>query len=69
MEVGTGWIGWTEEQTLDTSIPAIEMAYRGRCKMLNAIFGGGDDTPTPSNPASVNMAAQLDAFAKVTKHK
>lgn len=23
-----GWLGWTEEQTLDTTIPAIELAYQ-----------------------------------------
>jgi hypothetical protein len=37
--IGTGWIGWSEEQTLDASMPAIEAAYAGRIELLQAIFG------------------------------
>ena len=29
MQVGTGWLGWTEAETLATSIPTIELAYEG----------------------------------------
>ncbi len=42
-----GWLGWTEQQTLDTTIPAIETAFRGRVEMLKACFGSGDDKPKP----------------------
>ncbi len=34
-----GWLGWTEDQTLDTRMTSIVMAYEGRLKMLKAIFG------------------------------
>lgn len=37
-----GWMGWTEEQTLDTRMTSIVMAHEGRRKMLKAIFGGED---------------------------
>jgi hypothetical protein len=61
-----GWIGWTEDQTLDTTIPAIEAAYSGRCKMLSAIFGGGETgPPTQQDPSKVSFASQFDALAKV----
>lgn len=54
-----GWIGWTEEQTLQTTIPAIELAYRARCDMLQAIFGGAEDaapavSPRPMTPTLFN---------------
>ena len=38
-----GWLGWTEEQTLDTTMRGIWLAYEGRGEMLKAIFGGGKD--------------------------
>lgn len=31
-------------------MPYIETAYRGRVKMLSAIFGGGDAAPAPEKP-------------------
>lgn len=51
-----GWLGWTEEQTLQTTVPAIEIAYRGRCDMLQdvikAAFGGGEDEKPAAPKAS-----------------
>ena len=44
-----GWLGWTEEQTLQTTIPALELAIAGRSEMINAIFGGGSDKPSPTS--------------------
>lgn len=52
-----GVIGWTEQQTLDTTIPAIELAYKGRSRFIadvaGAIFGGGGTdeaaAPTPDD--------------------
>lgn len=41
-KLGMGWLGWTEAQTLDTSMPAIVMAYDGRIEMLQSIFGKGE---------------------------
>ena len=40
-----GWLGWTEEELNATTLPAIETAYRGKVKMLQAIFGDGKDKP------------------------
>ena len=41
-KLGTGWLGWTEAETLDTSMVAIAIAYDARIDMLQAIFGGAD---------------------------
>lgn len=54
-------MGWPEEQTLNSSMPYIETAYRGRVKMLQAIFGGGTkeaETIEPTRPA-VDMTRPL----------
>lgn len=45
-----GWIGWTEEQTLRTTIPAIELAVAGRTDMLRAIFGGSEPEQPKVSP-------------------
>lgn len=54
MRLGMGWLGWTEADTLDTSMPAIMMAYEGRKDMLQRIFGSGEAKPEPqSEPEAV----------------
>lgn len=52
-----GWLGWGEEQALNTSIPAILTAYDGRKDMLRAIFGG--DEPEEPKPSKRTMTPQL----------
>lgn len=44
--IGTGWLGWTPETTLDATPAEITEAYRGRMEMLKSIFGSDDDAPT-----------------------
>ncbi|WP_333822421.1 hypothetical protein [Pinisolibacter sp.] len=45
--IGTGWLGWTPDVTLDATPAEITEAYRGRVEMLRSIFGSSeDDTPT-----------------------
>lgn len=53
-----GWLGWSEEQTLRTTIPAIELAYEGRLDMLRAVFGGGD-AQQPQGDANREMTPAL----------
>ncbi len=44
-----GWLGWTEEELNATTLTAIETAYRGKVKMLQAVFGDGKkDKPKPT---------------------
>lgn len=42
-EIGTGWIGWTPEQTWEATPLEIATAYTGRLDMLKAIFGSGQN--------------------------
>lgn len=51
LKVGMGWIGWTEQQTLDTHMAAIVLAYEGRADMLGYIFGGKAEEPGQVEPA------------------
>lgn len=71
-----GWLGWTEQQTLNTSMPAIVLAYEGRMDMLKACFGTGDNpdappaevaapvAPPPPPPTAQSFQAVLRALAK-----
>lgn len=47
--IGTGWLGWTPETTLDSTPTEIVEAYKGRADMLRSIFGTSetkqDDRP------------------------
>jgi hypothetical protein len=47
MKIGTGWLGWTEAQVLDTSLDVIMDAYSARLDMLR--FASG--RPPPSQTA------------------
>jgi hypothetical protein len=47
--IGTGWLGWTPDTTLDATPAEISEAYQGRLDMLKAIFGASDTEDAPSN--------------------
>lgn len=53
-EFCAGWLGWTEQQTLDATLSYIDAARRGRFAMLTAIFGGG---PAKDAPAKTSKRA------------
>lgn len=48
--IGTGWIGWTPEATLDATPAEITEAFKGRQDLLRAVFGGKDDKPKDIRP-------------------
>lgn len=52
-----GWLGWTEQQTQETSFSAIEAAFKGRAAMWRACFGGSEPEPTALPATTV-----FDAF-------
>jgi len=66
-----GWLGWTEQQTLDASIPAIEIALEGRVEMLKACFGSNDKPPDSPAPVTSVMPAQsvFAAFRSAAQSK
>lgn len=57
-KLGTGWLGWTADQTLDTPMPAIVSAYVGRQDMLRALFGGAD-APASRNSIPLDQKLRL----------
>ena len=78
--MGTGWLGWTAEATLDTHLALIVEAYHGRVEMLGAIFGGGKKgerrqapaarrEPEPRYVRGRQMGVMLNAFAMVHSKK
>lgn len=46
-KLGTGWLGWTPDETLDATPAEIQLAYEGRLDMLKAIYGGKDQKTAP----------------------
>lgn len=62
LEIGTGWLGWTEQQTLATRITTIVLAHTGKIEMLSFAFGaspGPASEPEPTLPAA---SAILNVF-------
>lgn len=41
-KLGTGWLGWSADTTLDATPTEITLAYEGKLEMLKAIYGGGE---------------------------
>lgn len=58
MKRAIGWLGWTEEQALKSTIEAIVLGWEGKCEMLNAVFGNGEPTP-PAEPEYQQMTPAL----------
>lgn len=59
-----GWLGWTEQQTLNSDMQSIELAYRGRHEMLCALAGkdvAGAKIET-AKPAVLTMTTDLAAL-------
>lgn len=47
--IGTGWLGWTPDTTLDATPAEISEAYRGRLELLKTVFGGGGEEAAKSD--------------------
>lgn len=41
--IGTGWLGWTPDVTLDATPAEIMEAHKGRVELLRSIFGSDDE--------------------------
>lgn len=56
-EIGTGWLGYSPEVTLDCTPRELLAAHKGRADMLKAIFGGSEDQkPKLSLDEKINLA-------------
>lgn len=51
-KLGTGWLGWTPQQTLHTPLPQLFLALEGRVDFLRKTnpFGGGPEKKKPVDP-------------------
>lgn len=52
-EVGTGWLGWTPDETIDALPIEIIAAHKGRVAMLKAIYGDGEPDSAPPTPEAL----------------
>lgn len=61
MKIGTGWLQWTEQQTLDTSIDVIADAYEALIEKICLMTGNPipqkilPATPSAGTPMSANL--------------
>lgn len=59
-QIATGWLGWTPEVAWNATPNEIVAAYKGRCEMLKAVYGGEEQ-----ERAKPDLATQARlAFAK-----
>ncbi|MCP2209448.1 hypothetical protein [Bradyrhizobium diazoefficiens] len=64
-QIGTGWLGWTADDTWDATPAEIMAAHAGRLDMLKAIFGSGKDDQAGSEAPSKH---DLNAIGDLTNH-
>ncbi|MBS0237080.1 MAG: hypothetical protein JSR89_01500 [Proteobacteria bacterium] len=58
-KIGTGWLGWTPDVTLDATPSEIMLAYEGRIELLKAVFGTGD--PDKAEADGMDLDSKLKA--------
>lgn len=61
--IGTGWLGWTPQQTWDATPTEILEAYNGHLEMLRAIHGSAEpeqSIPDKPNDATLDRAGLHD---------
>lgn len=59
-KIGTGWLGWTPDQTFEAMPLEILKAHSGRMDMLRTIFGSADDKPkAKAKPEDLNSKFRL----------
>ncbi|WP_417264228.1 hypothetical protein [Celeribacter sp.] len=46
-QIGTGWLGWTPQETWTATPTEITEAFKGKLAMLKAIHGSAEDEPAP----------------------
>ncbi|WP_316195945.1 MULTISPECIES: hypothetical protein [unclassified Bradyrhizobium] len=66
-QFGTGWLGWTPEDTWEAKPSEILNAYEGRLDMLKALFGTREDGTTIDASAgelTADMRAELNAMGR-----
>lgn len=70
--LGTGWLGWSPEQTWNATPAEIVTAYEGRLEMLAAIFGDGKQKQASGTNSELPWGDKFRLFAasrRTTKTK
>ncbi|WP_407192529.1 hypothetical protein [Bradyrhizobium sp. STM 3566] len=65
-QIGTGWLGWTPDDTWEATPSEIINAQKGRMDMLKALFGSKEQSAETSDLASIK--ADLNAIGDLTVH-
>lgn len=65
-QIGTGWLGWTPDDTWEATAAEIINAQKGRMDMLKALFGSKEQ---PADVADVSsIRDDLNAIGDLTVH-
>ncbi|MGL9618309.1 hypothetical protein QRQ56_09930 [Bradyrhizobium sp. U531] len=65
-QIGTGWLGWTPDDTWEATASEIINAQKGRMDMLKALFGSKEQAADTSDLGSIK--ADLNAIGDLTVH-
>jgi hypothetical protein len=65
-QIGTGWLGWTPDDTWEATASEIINAQKGRMDMLKALFGSKEQAAESSDLGSIK--ADLNAIGDLTNH-
>lgn len=66
-KIGTGWLGWTPEDTLDATPTEIMLAYEGRIDLLKAIFGSPEPKPETDGMSLDDKLKAVVGMNKIVK--
>lgn len=70
--IGTGYLGWTAEQTLSTPMPQILIALDGKIEWAQSTnpFGSSNKAKEPPKDPAKKLKAMYKAYGtrKVTRH-
>lgn len=69
LKIGTGWLGWTEQQTLETRIQTILLAKEGVVERLRFTFGTGEPEAPKEKPSPEKIMAAFRQAGKATDKK
>lgn len=65
IEIGCGWLGWSPEVVRTSHLADITLAYKGKVKMLQACYGGGDDKDK-TRTGAIRQKPTLENFDSLT---
>jgi hypothetical protein len=59
---GTGWLGWSADQTLDTPMPQLFLALKGKIDYVEKTNPFGASEKKEEVPESAEARAKLNAY-------